>query len=210
MADPVRKYFPDISGDQLTRLSKLEVLYREWNSRINVISRKDIDNFVLHHLVHSLSISKFVTFRPGTRILDAGTGGGFPGIPLAVIFPDVSFTLGDSIGKKITVADSVARSSGLHNVETVKTRIEELKEKFDFVVSRAVTSFPAFVLLSRKLLNKKGFNETANGILYLKGGDLSGELGNYSDLVTIYDLNTIFTEEYFNEKKLLYLPVSKL
>lgn len=204
----ILRYFPGLSRDTVERLTGLEPIYREWNSRINVISRKDFDNFVTHHLLHSLSIAHFFSFAPGTRILDAGTGGGFPGIPLAILFPEVEFTLADSIGKKIMVVRSVASEAGITNVKALNSRLEKIDDKFDFVVSRAVTAFPQFISWTGRLVSRRKINERENGILYLKGGDLEKELGPFAGRVRIFDLNSVFSEEYFDGKKLVYLARS--
>jgi len=206
----IEDYFPEYNPEIIRRLHSLESFYREWNSRINVISRKDIDNFLVHHLLHSLCIAKLVTFLPGTRILDAGTGGGFPGIPLAVLFPEVSFTLVDSIGKKVKVVKEVAESAGINNVIPVVSRIENLELEYDFVVSRAVTAFQPFVRMSSKLVAAKSFNKIENGIIYLKGGDISSELGDYINRVSIYQISDFFDESYFKEKKIVHLAYSDI
>ena len=199
-------YFPELDSDRLNKLMSLEKLYTGWNSKINVISRKDITNFTIHHLLHSLGIAKVTDFKPGTSIIDVGTGGGFPGIPLAIMFPRVSFTLIDSIRKKTVVALSVAKSLELENVNVIRIRAEEVKKKFDFIVSRAVTAFPRFVTLTRHLIAVESNNSLPNGTLYLKGGDLSEELGSYYDYVKIFNLDNYFREEFFREKKLVFLP----
>ena len=204
----ILKYFPGLDHETVEKLAGLEPIYREWNSRINVISRKDFDNFVTHHLLHSLSIARFFDFKPGSRILDAGTGGGFPGIPLAILFPGVEFTLADSIGKKIMVVSSVAAETGIKNVRALNTRMEKIGDRFDFIVSRAVTAFPQFISWTGRLVSSRNFNDRENGILYLKGGDLEKELGSYSGRVRIYDLKRVFSEEYFDGKKLVYLARS--
>ncbi len=209
MNHPVATYFPGLDNHRLTRLMSLEELYIDWNSKINVISRKDIGNFTIHHLLHSLGIAKITDFKPGTRIIDVGTGGGFPGIPLAIMFPEVSFTLVDSIRKKTFVAKSVAESLELENVNVIWSRAEEVKQRFDFIISRAVTSFPLFVNLTRHLIAKKINNSLPNGILYLKGGDLREELGDYYRRSKIFDLKDYFKEEFFHEKKIVFLPVGK-
>ncbi len=199
-------YFPDISGVQKTQLAALDALYREWNEKINVISRKDIDNLYLHHVLHSLAIARFIQFRPGTKIIDLGTGGGFPGIPLAIIFPECSFTLADSIGKKITVVEAVAEALGLKNVKAVHGRVEEMKEKYDFVVTRAVARVDKLLPWARRVLSKNQINLYPNGLIALKG-DLKEELAllpkfEYREVVPI---SKYFQEPYFEGKYLLYV-----
>jgi len=205
--DNIKMYFPGLSELQKEQFSKLEEIYRIWNSKINVISRKDIDNFFIHHLIHSLSVAKIINFRHSTTILDAGTGGGFPGIPLAIMFPECSFTLIDSIGKKISVVSAVALEIGLSNVIPVKRRIENESGKYDFIVSRAVTSFPSFVELTSKNVAKNSLNDLQNGILYLKGGDLTGELGRYKKMARIWNISGFFDHPFFETKKIIHLPL---
>jgi 16S rRNA (guanine527-N7)-methyltransferase len=202
----IRKYFPEIVTSSFKQFSELKNVYQAWNSRINVISRKDFDNFYVHHVLHSLSIAKIIGFEPGTRILDVGTGGGFPGIPLAIIFPEADFYLLDSIEKKIKVVRAVVEETGLHNVTVLRERAEDEKGKYDFVVSRAVTEFPAFVKLTEKNINKGGINRLKNGIISLKGGDLSEELGDLMARSTIWNISDFFEESYFETKKIVYLP----
>lgn len=197
-------YFPDLTEIQKKRLEKLEILYREWNEKINVISRKDIDALYLHHVLHSLAIAKVINFREGTRIMDVGTGGGFPGIPLAILFPESEFYLVDSIGKKIKVVQEVAASLGLKNVRAAQIRVENVKEKFDFIVSRAVTAFPVFVALVKNKFNKESRNDLPNGILYLKGGDFLEELGPSAEAVKVFDIPDFFKEDFFETKKIIY------
>ena len=200
------KYFPDLTSQQAELFGNMEEFYLEWNAKINVISRRDIENFELHHLLHSLSIAKIASFKKGTRILDAGTGGGFPGMPLAVLFPDVSFTLADSIRKKISVVEDIVLRLKLDNVTPLLTRVEDIRERFDFVISRAVTAFPTFTLWTLPLINPGRSANLANGILYLKGGNITKELGDWNSRVKIFHLATLFEEEFFNEKKLVHLP----
>lgn len=182
-------------------------LYRTWNERINVISRKDIDLLYERHVLHSLGIAKVMTFKPGTKILDVGTGGGFPGIPLAILFPECEFTLVDSIGKKIQVVKEVASALGLKNVKAFHMRAEEIKEQFDFVVSRAVTEFPVFYKWVKSKFRTQQMNELPNGILYLKGGDLREEFGPYFEKAKFYPLKEWFKEEFFETKMVVYYPV---
>jgi 16S rRNA (guanine527-N7)-methyltransferase len=201
-----KDYLPDITEEQQEKLIGLEEHYRLWNERINVISRKDMEHFNERHVLHSLSIALWFRFRPGTTILDVGTGGGFPGIPLAILFPEVEFTLVDSIAKKIRVVQEVADAVGLQNVKAVQVRAEQMHESFDFVVSRAVTQLPEFVRLTGARVARKGFNDFPNGILYLKGGDFDEELaaliGWYKK---VYPLHKKLSEPFFETKKLLFL-----
>ncbi len=202
----ITKYFPDLTSNQLKQLAELDPLYRDWNSRINVVSRKDIDNIFLHHVLHSLSIAKVISFAKNTRILDVGTGGGFPGIPLAIFFPHCNFTLVDSIGKKITVATEVAQSLGLTNIIAVKLRAEEINEEFDFVVTRAVAPLPILNNWVQKIIKPGGLNQLPNGILALKGGDLKEEIAPFGRKITKWEINSFFKEEYFKEKQIIFLP----
>ncbi len=197
------KYFPDLTEEQKSHFQKLEELYKEWNEKINVISRKDMDDFYERHVLHSLGIAKTMSFAYGTKVLDIGTGGGFPGIPLAILFPNVEFTLVDSIGKKITVVNAVAEGLGLKNVKAYHERAEKIKDKFHFVVSRAVTQMPVFLRWLKGKFEKEQFNERHNGILYLKGGDLAEELAGIK--CEIYNLKNHFEEEFFETKKVVYL-----
>lgn len=207
MNETILKYFPDLTGNQIIMFSKLGEVYRFWNDRINVISRKDFDNFNTHHLLHSLSIAKIIRFRKGSRVLDAGTGGGFPGIPLAIMFPDAHFFLLDSIAKKIKVVTSVAEELGLKNVTPVRKRIEEETGQYNFVTSRAVMAFPELVKLTRKNISRLNAGEIRNGIICLKGGDLTAELRPFGDRAITHDISTFFTEPWFGEKKIVYLPL---
>ena len=203
--DIVEKYFTGLSDKQVEQFRQLEGLYREWNEKINVVSRKDIDALSVHHVLHSLAIAKVISFKVGTKVLDVGTGGGFPGIPLAIMFPEVDFFLVDSIGKKIKVVEAVAGALGLKNVTARQVRVETMKEKFDFIVSRAVTAFPAFVALTRNRIRENSFNNLANGILYLKGGDFEEEIKDFRNRVSIYNIPDFFEEEFFETKKLIYM-----
>ena len=199
----ILKYFSEITDEQKQQFEKLEQLYTEWNEKINVISRKDMDGLYEKHILHSLGIAKVMPFADGTKVLDIGTGGGFPGIPLAILFPEVSFTLIDSIGKKIKVVEAVSEGLGLKNVTAVHGRAEKLKEKFHFVVSRAVTQMPEFLRWLKGKFEKEQFNEKHNGVLYLKGGDLAEELAGLR--CEIFQLKNYFEEEFFDTKKVVYL-----
>ncbi len=202
----IYKYFPDLSEHQKEQLEQLEVLYQDWNQKINVVSRKDIDELYLRHVLHSLGIAKVVQFKPGSAVLDVGTGGGFPGIPLAILFPDSNFTLVDAIGKKIKVVQEVIDGLGLKNVRALHTRVEQIDQQFDFIVSRAVAAMPTFVHWVKGKVKKKSAHSIKNGILYLKGGDLTEELKDYKT-VKIYELSDFFKEDFFETKKVVYLPV---
>ncbi|WP_370896360.1 16S rRNA (guanine(527)-N(7))-methyltransferase RsmG [Chryseobacterium gossypii] len=197
------KYFPDLTELQVEQFAKLEKLYNEWNEKINVISRKDMESLYEKHILHSMGIAKVMGFAPGTKVLDIGTGGGFPGIPLAILFPEAEFTLIDSIGKKITVVKAVAEGVGLKNVTAVHGRAEKLKEKFHFVVSRAVTRMPEFLRWLKGKFEKEQLNPKHNGVLYLKGGDLAEELAGIK--CEIFNLKNYFDEEFFDTKKVVYV-----
>ena len=206
-SDIIRTYFPQISEEQQRQFDALGDLYLDWNAKINVISRKDIDNLYEHHVLHSLAIAKVVNFRPDTAILDFGTGGGFPGIPLAILFPECHFKLIDGTGKKIRVAQEVANAIGLKNCQPVHLRGEEEKGKYDFVVSRAVMPLPDLVKIVKKNIGKKQQNALPNGILCLKGGDLQAELRPFYKIVETTDISNFFTEEWFKGKHVIYLPI---
>ncbi|UGS23253.1 16S rRNA (guanine(527)-N(7))-methyltransferase RsmG [Flavobacterium channae] len=198
--------FPDLSDNQILQFQKLQGLYEDWNAKINVISRKDIDELYTRHVLHSLGIAKIIEFRPGSKIMDVGTGGGFPGIPLAILFPEVDFYLIDVIAKKIRVVNEVAASLGLKNVKAEQKRAELVKQEFDFIVSRAVTNMPDFVKWVDDKVAKKQNHELANGILYLKGGDLTEELKDFPK-ATQYNLSDFFSDEFFETKKVVHLPL---
>jgi 16S rRNA (guanine527-N7)-methyltransferase len=205
----ILKYFPNLTPEQIVCFEKMDTVYRDWNEKINLISRKDIDSLYEKHILHSLAIAKIITFRPGTRILDVGTGGGFPGIPLAVLFPSTNFVLIDSIGKKIKVVQAVVEELGLKNVTALHTRVEEVKSEFDFVISRAVTAFPVFVGLVKKNISRKPLNSLPNGIIYLKGGDFEEEIKDFKRSIEVSEITKFFDEPFFETKKVLYLPVNK-
>ena len=204
--DIILKYFPDILEKQIKQFSHLQDLYNEWNSQINVISRKDMENLYLKHVLHSLAIAKVISFADGTKVLDVGTGGGFPGIPLAILFPNVEFLLVDSIGKKIKVVNEVANSIGLKNLRAEHKRAEQVNGQFDFVVSRAVTKMKVFQQWVRKRISTKQRNILFNGILYLKGGDLTEELKGIKN-VELYNIPDFFEEEFFETKKVVYISL---
>ena len=202
----ISKYFPDLTPEQHCQIDALEALYRDWNDKINVISRKDIDNLYEHHVLHSMAIAKVIRFRPGSQILDFGTGGGFPGIPLAILFPDCQFKLIDGTGKKIRVAQEVSDAIGLKNCHPEHLRGEDEKGKYDFVVSRAVMPLPDLVKIVRKNIAKTQQNALPNGIICLKGGDLQAEIRPFHKIVETTDISTFFKEEWFKEKHVIYLP----
>ena len=201
------KYFPELDESQQRQMEQLLSLYPEWNDKINVISRKDIENLEIHHILHSLGIVKFLKFTPGTRVMDLGTGGGFPGIPLAIYYPEVTFHLVDRIGKKLKVAQDIAQRIGLKNVTIQHGDVKEVKGKFDFVVSRAVMDLGDMVPLVKRFIDSEDRNAVPNGLICLKGGDLSGEVAKFKNQVLIDELSSYFKEEFFKTKKVLYLPL---
>ncbi len=205
--DKILKYFPNLSAEQQQQFAALDALYRDWNAKINVISRKDIDNLYEHHVLHSMAIAKTVHFRADTRILDFGTGGGFPGIPLAILFPECHFKLIDGTGKKIRVAQEVCNAIGLKNCEPQHLRGEEEKGHYDFIVSRAVMPLPDLVKIVRKNIRKESKNALPNGILCLKGGDLQAELQPFRRIAETAELSSWFAEPWFKEKYVIYLPL---
>ena len=200
----IQKYFDNLTEKQLAQFSKLQELYQDWNLKINVVSRKDIDELYLRHVLHSLGIAKIIQFKPGSSVMDVGTGGGFPGIPLAILFPETQFHLVDSIGKKIKVVNEVVAGLGLENVKTTHGRVEDVNETYDFIVSRAVAHMETFVRWNKGKIAKKQNHDIRNGILYLKGGDLTEELKLYTS-ATIYDLPDYFDEDFFETKKVVHL-----
>jgi 16S rRNA (guanine527-N7)-methyltransferase len=203
--ETIIKYFPNLSAQQIKQFSRLQALYEDWNSKINVISRKDMENFYLHHVLHSLGIAKFIDFESRSKILDVGTGGGFPGIPLAILFPEVEFHLVDSIGKKIKVVNEVSSELMLRNVLGEQKRAEEIKGKYDFIVSRAVTVLPEFVSWIKGNISNDHFNAKANGILYLKGGDVKEEIKSVRYKSDVFKLNKVFDEDFFETKQVVHL-----
>lgn len=205
--DIITKYFPNLTDRQKEQFAALYDLYYDWNSKINVISRKDIENLYEHHVLHSLAIAKYVTFKPGTTVMDMGCGGGFPGIPLAIMFPEVQFHLVDSIGKKVRVASEIAAAIGLENVRTSHSRAEEIKYKYSFVVSRAVMQLPDLVKICRKNISKEQENVLPNGIICLKGGDMSAETHPFRNSCEIIEVSNYFNEEYFKDKKVVYVQI---
>ncbi len=207
MIRDIIRYFPFVTAVQTDRFGQLREIYEYWNSRINLVSRKDMDNFYIHHVLHSLSIAKIIRFLDGTSILDVGTGGGFPGIPLAIMFPGCKFFLLDSIGKKIKAVAGVAETLGLENVTVVRKRAEDETERFDFAVSRALMPIPGFVNLVTKNITPAGRNTLENGIIYLKGGDIDEEIRPFRNKVKIWNISNYFDEPYFETKKVIYIPV---
>ncbi|MDR0436752.1 MAG: 16S rRNA (guanine(527)-N(7))-methyltransferase RsmG [Bacteroidales bacterium] len=205
----ISKYFPDLTEKQHQQLAVLPELYTDWNEKINVISRKDIENITEKHILHSLAIAKIIQFKPGTKILDVGTGGGFPGIPLAILFPDCEFHLVDSIAKKIKVVSEISTAIGLTNVKAEQARAETLKGQYDFVISRAVTAFPEFLSWIKKNISSKNHNELPNGILYLKGGDLADELLGFECQIRLFEISNYFAEPFFETKKIVYFSNQK-
>jgi 16S rRNA (guanine527-N7)-methyltransferase len=206
-ADSIFNYFPDLTDQQKKQFVQLYPLYKEWNERINVISRKDVDNLYVNHVLHSLGIAKVNPFKPGASVLDVGTGGGFPGIPLAILFPDTQFHLVDSIGKKITVVKNVAEGLGLKNVTAEQIRAEQVNGEYDFIVSRAVTRLKEFYSWINKKVKKTSSHAMDNGILYLKGGDLDEELAEIKKLHQVFELSHYFKEEFFETKKVVFVPL---
>ena len=203
----IQKYFTNLTGLQAEQFAQLEALYNDWNAKINVISRKDIQNLYEHHVLHSLGIAKVVNFKDGTTVMDLGTGGGFPGIPLAILFPNVQFHLVDSIGKKVKVANEVATAIGLKNVKFSHARAEEIKEQYDFVVTRAVMPMVDLMKVARKNIKKEQHNAVPNGIIALKGGELAGEIASMKNICTVWELSDFFEEEYFKTKKVVHVTV---
>ncbi len=202
----ILSYFPELTEKQIEQFDRLQELYEDWNSKINVISRKDMEQFYVHHVLHSLGIAKVMGFQPGTKVLDIGTGGGFPGIPLAILFPDTHFHLVDSIGKKITVVKEVAKALKLSNVEAQQARAETLVRKYDFVISRAVTRMINFYPWVKGKIKREDFNEFQNGILYLKGGEVDEEMEELDKSYVTYHLSDYFKEDFFETKKVVYMP----
>lgn len=202
----IKHYFPELDEVQLKQFEAISEVYKDWNQKINVVSRKDIDEIYIRHVLHSLGIAKVQEFQPGSKVLDVGTGGGFPGIPLAILFPETQFTLVDSIGKKIKVVEEVTEALGLKNVKAINDRVENISGEFDFIVSRAVAVMPSFVHWVKGKIAKESKHDRKNGILYLKGGDLSEELKPYRT-IEIFELSEFFHEDFFDTKKVVYLPM---
>ena len=203
----IKQYFPEITEKQLEQFELLFPLYQEWNEKINVVSRKDIENLMIHHVLHSLAIAKIIPFRPGTEILDVGTGGGFPGIPLAILFPEVKFMLVDSIGKKIKVVQGVSESLGLTNVTALNVRAEDVDQDFEFIISRAVTRITPFYYWVKNKVSPNHFHTRRNGLICLKGGDLTEELVELGKKHKVFELSSLFKEEFFEAKKVVYVPM---
>jgi 16S rRNA (guanine527-N7)-methyltransferase len=203
----IQKYFPTLSSTQIAQFEALYPLYLEWNQKINVISRKDIENLYMHHILHSLAISEVIKFQKGTTILDVGTGGGFPGIPLAIMFPDTNFVLIDSIGKKIKVGSEISIAIGLKNIKLKHLRVQDEKDKYDFIVSRAVMPLTDLVKLVQKNVSKKHNNALPNGLICLKGGELQHEVLPYKQIAEVYNLSEFFEEEFYKTKKVVYVPL---
>ena len=201
----LKKYFPNLSQDQLEKFMRLVPIYKDWNSKVNLISRRDIENLFINHILHSLSIVNIIEFESSTSVLDVGTGGGFPGIPLAIFFPNVKFTLLDSIGKKIKVVESVSKDLSLSNVTAINDRVENHFDKYDFILSRAVAKMDKFYSLVNKNFNSKSINEIPNGIISLKGGDLKDELKDFKEK-KIFDISEFFTDDFFKTKRVVYVP----
>lgn len=204
--DIILKYFPNLTDEQQIQFAKLPQLYAEWNAKINVVSRKDIEALTERHILHSLAIAKIQEFKPGSKVMDVGTGGGFPGIPLAILFPETQFYLCDVIAKKIKVVNAVAKALELENVKAEQKRAGTFDTQFDFIVSRAVTRMPDFVKWVRKNVKKKSIHELKNGILYLKGGDLTEELSSFTTIQQ-FDISDFYSEDFFDTKKVVYLPM---
>ncbi len=207
MISIITRYFPNLTEIQLQQFAQLQGLYELWNAQINVISRKEIDLLYERHVLHSLGIAKIIHFKPNTSLMDVGCGGGFPGIPLAILFPECNFYLIDSIGKKIKVVNEVAAALGLKNLNAEHKRAEEVKEKFEFIITRAVTEAPVFYRWVQNNISKKQFNNLPNGILFLKGGDLTEEFSEFKKRAVFYDLKDFFKEEFFETKKVVYMPM---
>ena len=203
----IQKYFPNMTELQVEQFAQLEALYNDWNAKINVISGKDIQNLYEHHVLHSLGIAKVVNFKDGTTVMDLGTGGGFPGIPLAILFPNTQFHLVDSIGKKVKVANEVAAAIGLKNVKFSHARAEEIKEQYDFVVTRAVMPMVDLIRVARKNIKREQHNAVPNGIIALKGGELTGEIASMRNISTVWELSDFFEEEYFKTKKVVHVTI---
>lgn len=203
----LKKKFPNLSKEQIEKLNKLIPLYTDWNSKVNLISRRDIDNLFTNHILHSLAIGKIINFKDGSDVLDVGTGGGFPGIPLSILFPNVNFTLLDSIGKKIKVVDAISNNLSLKNIRTVNDRVENHFDKYDFVLSRAVLRMNKFYSIVGKNINLKSLNKLPNGIISLKGGDLENELKEFNNK-KVYEISEFFHEDFFETKKIVFIPYS--